>query len=188
MAEAALVMIPLIFFLMLAPGIWMIWSNEQHARTEAHRDMFDKTTTLMLIPEPVTSSRFNQITVQQRRHAYPAFPPSVDDLVPNPNNIMDPPDGMRLVVGPQVVDVFPDGFPNQYVEGWKYRDFRYRGGWFAGDMELMRYGAVIRPPWTWLGWPFIPAQDAFYEPRRIRAWYGDNELDDRVKDVLKLID
>ena len=194
--EAALVMIPLVFFLMLAPGVWFIWVNEQQARTEAHRDAFDKTTTLILIPEarpnPITSSHFGTITVSQREHAYPSFPPSLDDLGTNdPNdvlNLLKPPSGKQLIVGPQLIECFPDGLPNQPVEGWQYQPVQFRGGWWTGDVELLRYAAVVRSPWTWMGWPFVPIQDVYWEPKQVQGWYGSNEVDKPIKSSLKLMD
>jgi hypothetical protein len=200
MVEAALVMIPLMFFLMLPPVIAWIWANEQHARTEAHRDMFDKTTIVMLIPEAphpsggdrgITSGHFGDIDEPDRKHAYPTFPSSIDDLRPNPNNRVSAPGGQKLTVSNKLVEAFPDGFPNQYVEGWQYRNVKPRGGWFPDDFEidLMRYGAVIRTPWTWLGWPFVPMQDVYWEPKRIHAWYDDaGKIEDRTKEGLKLQD
>ena len=35
--ETVLVMVPLVFFLFLAPAIWKMWMAEQQSRTEAHR-------------------------------------------------------------------------------------------------------------------------------------------------------
>lgn len=196
MVEAALVMIPLLMFLMLAPTMVFIWAREQEARTEAHRDMFDKTTTpILLLPEApfgpnrggITSSQLGTIPPEypRRLHAYPRdtypkFPPSV------PAGRIDPPDGLDVTIGGVIRDIFPDGFPNQYVEGWQKRVVKPRGGWFAGEIELKRYGAVIRSPWTWMGWPFIPTQDMIWEPTRIQNWYADNEIS--VKSELRLID
>jgi hypothetical protein len=196
MVEAALVMIPLLLFLMLAPTMLFIWDREQQARTEAHRDMFDKTTmAILLLPEApygthgggITSGQIGTIPVPypRRLHAYPrdtypALPPPV------PDGAIDKPDGLDLTIGPVVTEVFPDGFPNQYVEGWQKRVVKPRGGWFAGELESKRYGAVIRSPWTRLGWPFIPTQDMIWEPARIQNWYGDNEIS--VKSELRLID
>lgn len=196
--EAALVMVTMVFFLLLPPAILKIWLNEQRARTEAHRDMFDKTVTMLLLPEAgdTTSSHFGDISVRQRRHAYPTFPPMID--------VIDAPDPTDATVGPQVVEIFPDGFPNQYVEGWKYvgegkigayEKYEYAGGWFFGEMDHMRYGAVIRSPWTWMGWPFVATQDAWWEPQAVQGWYDDAGIEAvwvlpffSLKDSLKLID
>lgn len=198
--EAALVMLPLVFFLMIAPAIALIWASEQYARTEAHRDMFDKTTIVMLIPEAphpsgsdsgITSGHFGNISVPDRLHLYPTFPPSIGDLSPNPNSLVKAPGGLELTVSNKLVEAFPDGFPNQYVEGWQYLKVKPRGGWFPDDFEIdfMRYGAVIRTPWTWLGWPFVPMQDIYWEPRQIHAWYDDaGKIEDDTKTALKLVD
>ena len=188
MAEAALVMIPLVFFLMIAPAIALIWASEQHARTEAHRDMLDKTTCLVQIPKGNKTTSGTLITEAQRRRAYPAIPPKIDALAGNPNGIIDPPDPWTIGAGPMTATLFSDGFPNYYAEGWQYRKFRYAGGWWQGDMELMRYGAVARTPWTWLGWPFVPTQDFYLEPKQIQGWYDDQKVDDKLKKRLKLID
>jgi hypothetical protein len=193
--EAALVMIPLVFFLMLSPGIWTLWVNEQHARVEAHRDMFDKTTTLVLLPEafpvPPVASHFGTISASQRRHAFATFPPSLATLRPvAPSSVlslMSAPSTAKLTMGPHQVEAFPDGFPNQFVEGWKYQPVEFMGGWWKGDVELMRYGAVVRSPWTWLGWPFVPTQDLIIEPFMVQSWFGSNEVDSDVKKRLRLI-
>jgi hypothetical protein len=193
MVEAALVMIPLLFFLMLAPTMLFIWAREQEARTEAHRDMFDKTTIpILLLPEApygtygggITSGQLGTIPVAypRRLHAYPEFPPEV------PDGAVDKPDGLDVTIGGVIHDIFPDGFPNQYVEGWQKRVVKPRGGWFAGEIELKRYGAVIRSPWTWMGWPFIPTQDIIWEPGQIQGWYDDNTIDEDIRGFLQLME
>jgi len=194
--EAALVMIPLVAFLMIMPAITLIWTSEQYVRTEAHRDMFDKTTSFVQLPRGDKLIYGTPIMERQRRRAYPLFPPEIASLSGDPNSIIKAP-GSKTVQFPfNKVDLFPEGFPNYYAEGWQYRKFKYAGGWWAGEMELMRYGAVIRTPWTWLGWPSVPTQDAYYEPLQIQGWYDANTVGKivvgrsgaSVKKRLKLID
>lgn len=167
-------MLPLLFFLLIAPAIALIWASEQHARTEAHRDMFDKTTLFIQVPRGDKTGVGTPITATNRRHAYPVdMPPKIADLSGDPNDTIDAPSEVSLSIASRTATLFPEGFPNYYAEGWQYLEVEYAGGWWRGDLELMRYGVVARSPWTWLGWPFIPSQDAYFEPQQIQAWYGN---------------
>lgn len=194
--EAALVMLPLVFFLMIAPAIALIWASEQYARTEAHRDMFDKTTVFVQLPRGDKTGTGDTIAPTDRRRVYPVMPPKIDGLRGNPNSILDAPDEVSLGVGPFTASLFPEGFPNYYAEGWQYQKVTYAGGWWKGEVELMRYGAVARTPWTWLGWPFIASQDAYFEPQQIQSWYDDAKgpgvqifaPDDTLTKRIRLID
>jgi hypothetical protein len=141
MAESALILIVLLFFLLLAPAVWRIWITDQYARAEAR------------------------------------FPPAIPDL------------GRYERIGSKL-----DGyksFSNHAVQGWQWRHVRYSAGpgWFRGEMNLARYDAAIRSPWTWLGYPFIPTQDFRSEPAAVRKWYKEayeQTLSKRMVDGLKL--
>lgn len=69
-----------------------------------------------------------------------------------------------------------EGFPNQSVEGWEtmhYGGMFHRGslGIGIGGSRLVSYGAVMRSPWTRLGWPWIATQDLRYEPKQLKTWF-----------------
>ena len=55
-------------------------------------------------------------------------------------------------------------------------------------MELMRYAAVIRSPWTWLGWPSVPTQDLWPERAQITSWWGKLEVDKADRKAIGLLD
>lgn len=196
--EAALVMLPLVFFLLIAPAIALIWASEQFARTEVHRDMFDKTTVFMQLPKGDKTGVGDVISVTDRRRAYPDMPPKIDGLSRNPNGIIDAPKKVDLsfAYGYLTASLFPEGFPNYYAEGWQYRKVEYAGGWWKGELDLLRYGAVARTPWTWLGWPFVTSQDAYFEPKQIQSWFDDAKgagveifkKDDTLTKRIRLID
>jgi hypothetical protein len=163
--EAVLVLSVIVVFFALAPSIWRIWRNDLVARTEAHRDMFDKTTTFFQIPEELYTAA-GVISEDMRRHIFPTFPPDLSNHSP-----------------------FPTDLPNVYVEGWQRQAFRIPSGPLRADMQLFRYGAVIRSPWTWLGYPFIPTQDMIVERPKIASWYEtehDKTLDQAMIKSLKL--
>ena len=165
--ETALVLLVLLFFLLLSPAIWKIWIHENAARADAHRGAFYKS----VFPLAVGNI---EIPWWLSGHRQPEFPvePTLEPL---------PPEDLR---GYQQ-------FPNEYVEGWKRYEVQYSSGWegFRGQLEVSRYGAVIRSPWTWMGWQAVPTQDLISEPRKIRAWYKtayQATLDDETVEGLKL--
>ena len=150
--ETALVMIVLMVFLLLAPVVWKIWMGQQRAQTEAHRSTFYK---MFIKPtfskDPMDLPKFvtNPPSVAYKLaglpyHEKPKFPPGLGDV---------------SVRAPG--DLSFKKFPNQYVEGWSYVPVYYYTSGFAGfrgEIKTARYGAVMRPPWTRMGFPFLPSQ------------------------------
>ena len=191
MTETLLVLPVLLLFVGLAPWVAHLFLDVQVARAEAHRDTFAKTTTFLLMPEAMMdnhvnsmmSSQFGAITPRSRRHAFAGFPPEVPDSI---NGILDPPETLDISVGPFTLDLFPGGFPNSTVEGWEYipRDNALEG---QDQLHLMAYGAVIRSPWTRLGWPWVATQDMMWEPKLMQDWQGEQEkIDDDLRERYKL--
>lgn len=185
MTETVLVLPVLLVVVGLAPVVAHMFLDMLVARTEAHRDTFDKTTTFALMPDALMnnhvnsalSAQFGAVNPTTRKHAFAEFPPDYTQYAPNIDNIFDPPGGIGIPIGPWTIDIFGDGFPNATVEGWEYiRRPQVFGG--QGEMHIMTYGAVIRSPWTKLGYPFVPTQDLFTEPKKMQDWYGDLELSD----------
>lgn len=176
MAESALILIVLLFFLLLAPAVWQIWITDQYARAEAHRKLFYKLTLPVRLPEMNPPGFVNRLAGLPA-HDGPRFPPAIPDL------------GRYERIGSKL-----DGyksFSNHSVQGWQWRHVRYSAGpgWFRGEMNLARYDAAIRSPWTWLGYPFIPTQDFRSEPAAVRKWYKEayeQTLSKRIVDGLKL--
>jgi len=165
--ESALVLLVLLFFLLLSPAIWRIWISENAARIDAHRGMFYKS----VLPYSVHNF---EIASWLSGHAQPEFPIEAE-LEPLP---------------PVNLRGYQD-FPNDYVEGWKRFQFKYSSGWegFRGDVSVSRYGAVMRSPWTWMGWYAVPTQAYFQEPQKIRDWYKtayEATIDDDAVDGLRL--
>ena len=131
--------------------------------------MFDKTSTFYPIPEDLYTG-FGLIDEGMRRHIYPTFPPET---------------------GTGDLKDFPKDLPNIYVEGWQRQVFRIPSGPLRANMRLYRYGAVIRSPWTWLGYPFIPTQAMLEERPTIVQWYEDEykkSIDQSMINALKLLD
>ncbi len=175
----------------IAPWLAHMFLTLLVGRTEAHRDVFDKTTTFVLMPEAMMSNhvnsamstQFGALTPQTRRHAFADFPPLVPDSI---NNILDPPGNQAISIGPFSLDLFAEGFPNATVEGWEYitHPKAFTG---QGLMHFMTYGAVIRSPWTRLGWPWVATQDIIAEPGKMQGWQGDQEqIDDPMRERYKL--
>ena len=86
-------------------------------------------------------------------------------------------------------------FVNEYVEGWRWNTVEYGTGfeWFKGDLEISRYSAVIRPPWTWVGWPMVATQETRFRPKsettKVRDAYWkayDKTMDKKTVKALKL--
>jgi len=192
MTEALLVTLPLLIIVFLAPFAAHVYLDLQFARTEAHRDMFDKTTSMLIMPDALMDNsvndamgpQFGQLTPASRQHAFASFPPDVPDSV---NNIFDPPGGLSIKFTPTVsLDLFDDGFPNYPVEGWEYIQ---RRGLLetSDDLFFMTYGATIRSPWTWLGYPVVATQDLIFEPKQMQDWQGEQEfVDDDARTALKM--
>ncbi len=192
MTETVLIIMPLLIVILLAPWAAGMFLDLQLARTEAHRDMFDKTTTMLLMPEALMSnhvndelsSQFGELTPQTRQHEFASFPPDVPSSV---NDIFDPPGGLSIKFSSTVsLDLFEDGFPNYPVEGWEYVR---RNGFFENseDLHFMTYGSTIRSPWTWLGYPMVATQDLIFEPKQMQDWQGEQEaVDEDMRGRLKL--
>lgn len=189
--ETVLVIPVLLLVVGMTPWIAHMFLDHLVARTEAHRDTLDKSTTLVLMPEALMdnhvndsmSSQFGRLTPQTRQHAFAGLPPDVPDSV---DAILDPPGGSSIPLGPFSLDLFPEGFSNFPVEGWEY--VRRPGAFEAqDDMHFMTYAVVIRSPWTKLGWPWLATQDLLWEPAKIQGWQGDQEkVDDAMRERYRL--
>jgi hypothetical protein len=162
MAESALILIVLLFFLLLAPAVWRIWMTDQHARAEAHRKLYYKLTLWIRLPD-VNPPGFMNRLAGLPAHDGPGFPPDIPRL-----------DRYESIGGG--LDRYRQ-LSNHAVQGWQWRHVRYSAGpgWWRGEMNLARYNGAVRSPWTWMGYPFIPTQEINYggssEPGRVRAWY-----------------
>lgn len=144
MAEAAMVMIVLLFFLMLAPAIWLQRAADQSARVDAHRDTFARGATLVNLPSIPT--------VWGRRPRVERIP----TLSPNPPADLR---GYRR-------------FANAVNEGRAYEEVQYSAGvaFFRGEMASERRAYIIRSSWTWAGAPLVHTQDLL-ERNRITNWF-----------------
>ena len=192
MTETILVIMPLMVVIFLAPWAASMFLDLQTTRTEAHRDMFDKTATMLLMPEALMnnhvnselSSQFGALTAETRQHEFSSFPPDVPDSV---NNIFDAPGSLSIKFSSTVsLDLFEEGFPNYPVEGWEYIQ---RRGFLEGspDLHFMTYGSAIRSPWTWLGYPMVATQDLIFEPKQMQEWQGEQEaVDEDMRGRLKI--
>lgn len=193
---------PLMAVIFFTPLIAFLFLDLQITRSEAHRDMFDKTTTTFLLPSALMSAhvndelsaQFGALTTENRQHAFAAFPPAVPDGANDPNGLIDPPGAVSI--GAKVsgsakkdlgsLDLFEGGFPNNTTEGWEYTP---RRGMFeqSDDIHFMTYAATIRSPWTYLGWPFVAAQDMIFEPAQMQGWAGDQvKVDEDMRGRLKI--
>ena len=188
--ETVLVIIPLLLLVGMAPWMAHMFLDLQVARTEAHRDAFDKTTMMLLLPEAFMdkhiagemTDQFGAINEKTRRHALAGIPDSQDssgDAVSPPaipkavEAIYDSPGGLDIKFTESFsVNLFDDGFPNATVEGWEYI---VRPGPVSGspDMHFMTYAATLRSTWTWLGYPMVTTQDLIYEPSKMQDWFGE---------------
>lgn len=187
-----LILGPLLLLVILAPFLAHLFLDLQVTRTEAHRDTFDKATSMLLFPQSIMenhlqqalNSQFGALTVENRQHAFGTFPPAVPDSI---NNILDAPGEQTLNFGDRFeVDLFSDGFPNAMVEGWEYVVHRPRTQGVQ-DMHFMSYGGIVRSPWTWLGWPWVTSQDMIIEPKKMQDWQGDqSQVDEDMRERLKL--
>jgi hypothetical protein len=189
--ETVLVIPVLLILVSVTPWVAHLFLDLLVARGEAHRDVFDKTTSMVLMPDSLMnnhvngamSTQFGTLTTETRKHAFATFPPDVPASV---NGIFDPPVAVNIPVGPFTLDLFGDGFPNYPVEGWEY--IEHEPG-FSEDstVQLMTYGGVIRSPWTWLGWPWIATQDLMVEPKKLQDWQAEQEhIDDTIRERYKL--
>ncbi len=193
----------LVPFLLVGPAIYGIQWHQQYRRTETHRDMFHKTTLAIHYPNPdprATDNDFIKPVLSWLRDmlfggGFPEFPPSLQEepidghlnkFREGDSNLWPEASGWRAYA-------FPDGFPNTVVLGWKYDEFKTHwilGTGDEGTMTLKGNAGVVRSPWTYMGWPFIPTQDCIWEPDRVRGWYNDNTVDGKLgsNDKLKLLD
>lgn len=144
MAEAAMVMIVLLFFLLLAPAIWLQRSADQHTRVESHRDTFARGATLINLPSIPTIWGRNPKAER------------IPTLSPNP---------------PQNLRGYKN-FKNSSNEGRAYEEVDYSAGihLFRGSMATERRAYIIRPSWTWAGAPLVHTQDLL-ERNKIVDWF-----------------
>ncbi len=189
--ETVLIIPVLLLVVGMTPWMAHMFLDLQVTRTEAHRDMFEKTTCWALMPETMMSnhvnsrmeSQFGLLTEGTRQHALAKNPPEVPESV---NNILDAPSSQDMTKGAYTLDLFDEGFPNNTVEGWEYIE-RPKALSVPGSLHFMAYGYVIRSPWTKLGWPWIPTQDFIAEPGKMQGWQGDlAKIDDEMRKRYKL--
>ncbi len=203
--EAVLVIPALLLIVGMAPWVAHMFLDVLVTRTEAHRDTFDKTTTVVLMPEAMMSnyvnramsSQFGDLTASTRQHALahapPDIPSSLDGVLMRGTfreemfrYSRNGPDKLEIELGPFSLSLFPEGFPHSSVEGWEYIQ---RPKTFADQEELhfMAYGTVIRSPWTKLGWPWVATQDLLYEPKQIQDWQESQlQVKDKMRERYKL--
>lgn len=189
--ETLLVIPVLLLVVVLAPRVAHLFLDALVTRAEAHRDTFAKTTSFVLMPEAMMdnhvnslmSAQFGALTPSSRRHAFAEFPP---DVPPSINAALDAPEALEIPLGPFSLELCTEGYPNSVVEGWGYTA---HSGSIAGQqpVHLMAYGAVIRSPWTKLGWPWVATQDIMWEPKQMQDWQGAQErIDDDMRERYKL--
>ncbi|MDX2116003.1 MAG: hypothetical protein SFZ24_10365 [Planctomycetota bacterium] len=164
--EAMLVMMILALLLFIAPAMWQYWMWEHRTRAEAHRSTFAKTSTFLDL---------------SAWDAWWSDAPDVDapELPPFPNAF------------PAGLDGFGD-FPQTAVVGEAESAYRVDSPYNILERQgtFRRYGTVLRPSWTWQGFPFVHTQDML-ERGEITGWYDDGlgeTLDDDVKEALGLGD
>lgn len=190
--ETVLVIIPLLMLVGMAPWIAHMFLDLQVARTEAARDSFDKTTTMLLMPEAMMDNhvngelgnQFGHLTTASRRHAFAGFPEEVPASI---DAILDPPGSLAITfVEGVALDLFDEGFPNRAVEGWEY--VRRDGPLSTSpEQHFMTYAAQIRSPWTYLGYPMVATQDLIFEPKQMQDWRDElSGLEDSMVEELKL--
>jgi hypothetical protein len=181
MAESALILIVLLFFLLLAPAIWRIWMTEHDTRAEAHRRLHYRLT-LALRPLEPPGLALRALNWAAGLPHHPA--PSAADI-PRLDRYQSIGGGLDRY----------RRLPNHAAQGWSWRHVRYSAGpgWWRGEMNIARYHAAIRSPWTWSGYPLIPTQEFNYagmsETGRVRAWYRaayEETLSSSVVSGLKL--
>jgi len=181
MVESAMVLLVLLVFLLLSPVIWLFWEVEQDAQIDAHRGAYYKATWPVRLPR-VESTVPKGILEFLSKHKFPKFPEDLKKLKLDPK----PPDDLKGY----------EKFVNEYVEGWQWNTVEYGTGfeWFKGELEISRYSAVIRPPWTWVGWPMVATQETRFrgkssETRKVRDAYWkayDETMDKKTVKALKL--
>lgn len=167
MVETVLVMIFLVFFLFLTAAMFQIWSNENFARNQAHRDTFYRASLFV---------DFNSVKIPDVVYQYlgkgAGYPDPVAADIPDLSP--DPPDDFSGY----------EDFANSTNEGREVRDFNYSAafGGYRGTMTVERRGFLIRPPWSWCFWPVIPTQIGSWttvpiigvnETQPIRDWFDD---------------
>lgn len=180
--EALLIMIPLVLFAGLAPFVAGMFLDMQKARTEAHRDMFDKTHTFLILPDSVMKrslqglidSQFpgGELTEESRLHRFaevPSIPEEITSFSERGVSIGAPAfDAIPLGDGNQL-QLFDGGFPNSAVEGWEFierRGLRRQ----SEPIQLLSYATTLRSPWTRLGYPWVTSQDFLFEPLLLQKW------------------
>jgi len=142
-AEASLVMIVLLFFLLLAPALWRTWITDHHMRVEANREAFARTSTFLDLSLISNFFTGNAMTKS------------------NPQDINS---GGRELAQYK-------NFRNTTVVGLEDRDVTYSASFgFRGQFNIERRASLPRPAWTWNGFPFVHTQD-LVERGAIRTWY-----------------
>jgi hypothetical protein len=177
--ETVLVIPVLLIMVSLAPWVAHLFLDLMVARTEAHRDAFDKTTTFLLLPESfmdnhindAAATQFGEVNATTRQHAFATFPEEVPSDI---TDLIGGPESTSLTIKGIEFDTFPEGFPNNAVEGWEYIRHQPKFGG-SQPIHMMTYAAVARSPWTYLGWPWIPTQDAVWEPKLLQDWHGEQD-------------
>lgn len=185
MAEAVLILIPLLLLACLAPFVAGMFLDMQEARTEAHRDMFDKTHTILIFPDSVMKrslqaahnarSPGGELTEESRLHSFAEVPPIPSELADfNEGDVAigEPAWASFPLAKNMQLDLFDPGFPNNAVEGWEFIE---RNGLMArsDSLQLLSYAVSLRSPWTRLGYPWVTSQDMIYEPGLMQSW-GDS--------------
>lgn len=190
MAEALLILIPLLLLAGLAPFVAGMFLDMQTARTEAHRDMLDKTHTILILPDSVMKrslqaaydarSPGGKLTEETRLHSF-AEVPSVPTKLANFSQdgvAIDVPAWAPLPLAKNMqLDLFDPGFPNNAVEGWEFIE---RPGLMAQSelVQLLSYAVSLRSPWTRLGYPWVTSQDMIYEPGLMQSWGDSLQIED----------
>lgn len=191
MTEALLICIPMLLVAGIAPFVAGMFLDLQEARTEAHRDMFDKTHTMLIFPESVMENHLQgpindqfaggELTGRSRQHVFAAFPPELPTALSEfkaGDVEIKPPDGLSIDFTDSLsLDLFNEGFPNSPVEGWEFVE---RRGIFSSSapIQFLTYAATIRSPWTKLGYPWVTSQDLMFEPSQVQSWVGNIQIED----------
>ena len=146
-------LIPLMFFMMLAPVVFEMWVTDGHVRARAHRDTFMRAFEMQNmskgtdgLPFLLDFLNFNKAP---KKSALPKLKPKPDKSLGGYTQ-----------------------FANKWIEGWDKEKVTYSTGFtrLKGNFDVARRAAVIRSTWTWSEWPFIPSQ-AMGEKKKVKNWY-----------------
>lgn len=187
--EVVLIIPILLMWALVVPWVAQFFLELMMTRTEAHRDMLDKTTTFVVSPGTTQAQGSDTspwgFTPSAREHSLAGFP----QAVPTAFDALGTPSAQEVNVGGPfpAFELFAEGFSNAAVEGWETTEYsriiELVGTRLGGKPAfLTAYGAVIRSPWTRLGWPWIPTQDMKFEPAAMKEWHeGATALDDDIR-------